>query len=66
MLELSWGFDKTLKVGFWDYLEQISTIAVIFVHATFCPATFVHIRNISSVTDLILTKLTQFLTELAN
>ena len=49
-------FDQNLKVGSWDYLELISTIAMTFVQATFVPATFVHIRNISAVTDPILTK----------
>ena len=50
-------FYQTLKVGSWYCLEQISTIAVAFVQATFVPATFVHIRNISAVTYPILTKL---------
>ena len=56
------NFDQTLKVGSWDYLEQISTVEVTFVEAsfvqtTFVLATFVHIKNISAVTDPILTKL---------
>ena len=50
-------FDESLKIGSWDYLELISTVTVTFVQATFVIATFVHIKNISAVTDLILTKL---------
>ena len=50
-------FDQTLKVGSWDPLEQIPTGTVTFVHATFVPETFVLFRNISPVTDPILTKL---------
>ena len=56
-----------LKVGSWDHLSQRPTVTVTFVQATFVLATFVlatfvlatfvHIRNISAVTDLILTKL---------
>ena len=37
--------------------EQIPTVMVIFVQETFVLATFVHIRNISAVTDPILIKL---------
>ena len=48
---------QTLRVGPWDHLEQILTIAVTFEQATFFLATIVHIRNISAVTDPILTKL---------
>ena len=44
-------------VGSCDYLEQISIAAVTFVKVTFDLATFVQIRNISTVTDPILTKL---------
>ena len=45
-----------------DHLEQIPTVTLTivqatFVLATFVLATFVHIRNISAVTDSILTKL---------
>ena len=40
-------FDETLKVGCWEHLEQIPTVWMTFVHATFVLATFVHIRNIS-------------------
>ena len=50
-------FDQTLKVGSWDPLEQIPTVMVTFVQATFVPETFVLFRNISPVTDPILTKL---------
>ena len=49
--------DQTLKVDSWDQLELIPTVMATFVKATFVLATFVHIRNISAVTDLILTKL---------
>ena len=47
-------FDDTLKVASWQHLEQISTIELTFVHATFVLVTFVHIGNISTVTDPIL------------
>ena len=40
------------NVGSYEHLEQIPTVWVTFVHAT-----FVHIRNISAVTDPILMKL---------
>ena len=52
-------FDKTLKVGSWDHLEQIPTVMMIFVQATFVLATFVHISNISAVTDPILARFWQ-------
>ena len=45
--------DKTLKVGFWNHLYQMPTLMVIFVQSTFALVTFVHIRNISAVTDSI-------------
>ena len=51
------GFDETLKVASWELLEQIPTSKLTFVQAIFVLATFVHIRNISAVTDPILTKL---------
>ena len=51
------NFDKTLKVTSWEHLEQIPIIKLAFVQATFDLATFVHIRNISAITDLILMKL---------
>ena len=51
------NFDKILKVGSWECIEQIPTFTVTFVQATFVLATFVHIRSISAVTDPILTKL---------
>ena len=57
---LSWywpDFDETLKIGSWEHLKQIPTVMVTFVQGTFVLATFVHIRNISAVTDLILMKL---------
>ena len=50
-------FDETLKVGSCERLEQIPTVMVIFVQATFVLATFVHIRNISALTYPILMKL---------
>ena len=50
-------FDKTLKVASWEHLEQISTIKLTFVQAIFVLVAFVHIRNISAVTDPILMKL---------
>ena len=50
-------FDETLKVGSWEHLDQIPTVTVTFVQPTFVLATFVHIRNISTVTDPILMKL---------
>ena len=50
-------FDETLKVGSCEHLEQIPTVRVTFVHATFVLTTFVDIRNISAVSDLILMKL---------
>ena len=39
-----------LPVGFWEHLEQIPTVIVTFVEATFVLATFVHIGNISAIT----------------
>ena len=51
------NFDETLKVASWEHLEQIPTIKLTFVQATFVLATFIHIRNISAVTDPMLTKL---------
>ena len=50
-------FDQILNVGSWDLYEQILTITMTSVQAIFVLATFVHIRNISAVTDPILTKL---------
>ena len=50
-------FDETLQVGSWEHLEKIATVTVTFVQATFVLVTFVHIRNISAVTDTIWTKL---------
>ena len=49
-------FEETLKVGSWEYLEQIPTVTVTFIQATFILVTFVHIRNILAVTDPILAK----------
>ena len=50
-------FDETLKVGSCEHLEHIPTVRVTFIHATFVLASFVHIRDISAVTDPILMKL---------
>ena len=50
-------FDQTLKKAYWDHLEQIPAVTMTFVMATFDLGIFVHIRNISPVTDPILTKL---------
>ena len=50
-------FDETLQEGSWEHLKQIPTVTVTFVQATFVLVTFVHIRNISAVTDTIWTKL---------
>ena len=50
-------FDETLQVGSWEHLEQILTVTVTFVQATFVLLTFEHIRNISAVIDTIWTKL---------
>ena len=44
-------FDETLKVGSWEHLEQIPTIMVTFVQATFDQAIFARIRNIEAVTN---------------
>ena len=50
-------FDETLKRGSWEHLEQIPTVMVTFVQATFVLTTIVHIKNISGLTDPILMKL---------
>ena len=46
-------FNQTLKVGSCDYIELIPSVMVIFVQTTYVLATFINIRNISAVTDLI-------------
>ena len=56
------GISQLLLTRFWwnftgRFLEQIPTVTVTFVQATFVLVIFVHIRNISAVTDTILTKL---------
>ena len=38
-------FDETLKVGSWEHLEQISTVRVTFVQATFVLTIFVKISS---------------------
>ena len=50
-------FDQTLNIGTWEPLEQIPTVTATFVHKTFVQVTFVHMRNISAVTDPILKRL---------
>ena len=44
-------------VASWEYLEQILTVTVTVVQATFVHVTFAHFRNISAVIDPILMKL---------
>ena len=53
---LTW-FWPNLKVGTWEHLDQILTVTVTFVQATFGMTKFVHIRNISAVIDPLLTTL---------
>ena len=48
-------YEETLKIGSLEHLQQIPTVTVTFVQAIFVQA-FVHIRNISAVTDTIWTK----------
>ena len=48
-------FDENLAS--WEHLEQIPTVIETFVQAIFALETFVHIRNITAVTDPILMKL---------
>ena len=50
-------FDKNLKVGSWDHFEHMPTATATFIQVTFVLVTFVYKRNISAVTDPILTKL---------
>ena len=50
-------FDETLNVSSCEHLEQIPTVTGTFVQASFVLAKFVHVRNISAVSDPILTKL---------
>ena len=47
-------FDQNLKVGSWDYLEQILTVMVTFVYAII--VLVISVLNISPVTDPIMTK----------
>ena len=57
-LSCDWlNLDETLKVGSREHIEQISNVTVKFVHTTFVMARYFHFRNISAVTDPILTKL---------
>ena len=51
------NFDQTLEIVSWDHLWQKPTVTVMFVQAKFVLVTFVHIKNISGVTNPILTKL---------
>ena len=39
-------FDQILKVGSWEHQEQILTVRLTFVQATFVLETFVHVGNI--------------------
>ena len=58
IFQLYWpNLDQILKVGSWEHLDQIKTVTVTLVKATFVLVTFVNIRKISAVSDLILTKL---------
>ena len=50
-------FDKMLKVGSCEHLEQILAVRVTYIQATFVLVTIVRIRNISTVIDPILMKL---------
>ena len=49
-------FDETLNDGSWVHLEQIQTVMVTFAQTRFVLETFVHIRNLSAVTDPIFMK----------
>ena len=49
--------DQTLNKGFWEQIQQITTVPTTFVQATFVLGTFVHISNISAVTGPIWIKL---------
>ena len=51
------NFDETLNVDSWKHLEQIPSVMVTFFQATFVLTLFVHIRNISALTVMILAKL---------
>ena len=42
-------FDQTLNVGTWEPLEQIPTVTVTFVHATFVLVTYISISGISQM-----------------
>ena len=52
-------FDETLKVDSWEHLIQMPTVTVTFIQTIYVLATFVHISDISAVTDQIFTKLLQ-------
>ena len=45
-------FDTLEFTGFWEHIQQIKTVTTTFVQAT-----FIHIKNISAVTNPILMKL---------
>ena len=49
-------FDQILNIGSWDLYEHIPTVTMTSVQAILVLATFVHIRNISAVTDPFLTE----------
>ena len=56
--KLAAKFEIGWQPGYQDTILFLSlTVTVIFVHATFVLAIFVHISNNSAVTDSILTKL---------
>ena len=48
---------ETLNEGSWEHTQQITTANTTFAQATYVMATFVHISNISAVTDLSWTNL---------
>ena len=48
---------QTLNKGSWELIQQITTVTMTFVQATFFLGTFVHISNISAVTGPIWIKL---------
>ena len=50
-------WDQTLNKEFWEQIQQITTVPMTFVQATFVLGTFVHISNISAVTGPIWIKL---------
>merc|ERR1712115_479200 len=49
--------DQTLNKGSWEHIQQITTVTMTFVQATFFLWTFVHISNIAAVTGPVLINL---------